>query len=241
MNLPQLNAVKYEVSLPVSKRTVEVRPWLISEEKALLIAKESEKPEEIAYAVLNILKQCTFDEDIEHMPIADVEWILLNAKAYSSGEMTNLLLRCQRKGDDGEKCSGTTPVEIDLQKEANIDDFKFDFDKTVKLTDTISVTLKSPNFGIFKKLLTSDSFAENTFQTIASAIDYITDDDEVIKNFTLDDAIKFIESMNEKQLKDVTAVLNKFPKLMVSHDYKCSKCGKKNNFKVRNFFNFFMS
>lgn len=239
MSLPKLNDIKYDIELPISKKKIQVRPWLVREEKALLVAKESENPDEVAGAIINILRACSFDEDVENMAMVDVEYLLLMVKSFSSGEMSEINIRCNNKVKD-KQCGHIAAVEIDLQKETSLTDSK-EVDPKIKLTDTIGVVMHPPRFSAFRALLKGKSLAEISFDTMAASIDYVWNDDEIIKDFSPEELSDFFENFNEDQLDKITKYLGSIPRLQVKHDYKCGGCGYKGQFVLENLFNFFIN
>jgi len=235
--LPKLNAIKYELELPISKRSITVRPWLVGEEKALMIAKESKNPQEIANAIVNILTNCAFGENIEALPIVDVEYLLLMVKSYSNGEVTSVNIRCNNRVDD-KPCGHIEEVDIDLHKEMSLSETER-VDPNIQLTKTVGVTMVPPKFGSFRALLKDKTMTEITFETLAAAIHHVWNGDEIIDSFTPEELMDFVDNFTSDQLKKITAYLKSIPKLQVKHDYTCKKCGYKGEFVLENLFNFF--
>ena len=230
MALPALNEITYEIKLPISKKTVTIRPWLMREEKALLVAN----------AVVTILRNCSFDTDVERLPLLDVEYMLLHAKAYSAGEIVPIHIQC-KNNVDGKPCNHIGEVDVDILKELVITTPDEKMDNRIQLTDNIGVVMRSPTFAVFKSLLQKQNLPEVSFEMMAASIDHVwMGKDEIIKDFTAQEVAEWLDNFNQKQLSQVAAYVRNLPKLQVKHNYKCKKCGFKGEFILENLFNFFI-
>lgn len=237
MSLPKLNEIKYEIELPVSKKKITVRPWLVKEEKALMIAKESGKPNEVADAIVNILKACSYGEDVEKLPMVDIEYMLLMVKSYSAGEMTTVNIRCNHS-KEGVRCGHISEVDVDLHKEISMTADEMP-NPEIALTDTISIHMRPPKFEAFRTLLKDQTVTEMSFETMASSIEYVINDGEIIRDFTAQEISEFFEGFTKKQLDSVKKYISGLPKLQVKHTFKCPNCGTVDDFVLENLFNFF--
>lgn len=254
MGLPVLNLeLRYKVDLPISGKTVEVRPYLVKEEKVLLTAMETEDKKSISAAVHTILSNCTFGYDVDSLPLLDVEYLMLKLKMYSAGEVITVHVKCNNTvtrptldtetgeptGESEErKCGFITDVDIDLEEKLLVDTSEI-LDPFIQLTDAVGVSLRSPVFDMFEAVINSESNSEVTFEILASCLDFITDEDAIIRDFTADEAQEFLGNLNKKQLKAIKAYLESIPQLTIKHDYKCIQCGYEQELVLRNFFDFF--
>jgi len=254
MGLPQLNVdLRYNITLPISGKKLEVRPYLIKEEKILLTAMESEDKKDVAVAVSKILANCTFDYDISQLPLVDIEYLMLKLKMYSAGEVITVHVKCNNKvtlptldpetgeptgEEETRKCGHITDIDIDLEEHLEVDLSEMK-DSKIKLTETVGVALRPPVFDMFEEVVNSDSNTALTFEVLASCLDYIWDEDEVIKEFSANEAEMFLGNLNKKQLKDIKSYLESIPDLTVKQDYKCEQCGYEQVLVLRNFFDFF--
>ena len=215
MPLPTIATPSYELELPSSGKKIKYRPFLVKEEKLLVLALESEDTKEISTAIKAVLKSCiqTRGVKVEQLPTFDIEYLFLNIRGKSVGEEIELNLICP---DDEET---TVPVTI------NIDDIKIQKDKShnkqVKLDDNLMMELKYPSLDQFIK--NNFDFGENpgidqSFELIATCIDKIYNEEEVCatSDCTKKEIVDFLEQMNSKQFKEIEKFFTTMPKL--SHE-----------------------
>ena len=210
MALPKLNVPTYELVVPSTDEKVKYRPFLVKEEKVLLMAMESGKNEDILQATKNIVDECTFSKlKIGNMHMFDVEYIFLQIRAKSVGEVSKLRVLCQ---DDGETYA---TVEVDLNEvQVQVDD---DHTNKIELTDEMGVIMNYPTIDSFSAAGISEIGAENMLDVIASGIAQIYDKkgEEVYesKDSTKKELVEFIEQMNTKQFAKVQEFFDTMPKL----------------------------
>ena len=217
MPLPKINTPTYELVLPSSNRKVKYRPFLVREEKLLIIALESEDLKQITTAVIDVLNSCilTKGTKVEKMATFDIEYLFLNVRAKSVGEQVEVNVICP---DDGET-TVQMPIDIDaikVQKNKEHTDI-------VKLDDDISLKLKYPSLtefisSNFDADATND--VDTTMHMITSCIDIIYNAEESWKasESTTKELQDFVEQLNTKQFKDIENFFNTMPKL--SHKIK---------------------
>ena len=217
MPLPKINTPTYELVLPSSNRKVKYRPFLVREEKLLIIALESEDLKQITTAVIDVLNSCILTKGIkvEKMATFDIEYLFLNVRAKSVGEQVEVNVICP---DDGET-TVQMPIDIDaikVQKNKEHTDI-------VKLDDDISLKLKYPSLtefisSNFDADATND--VDTTMHMITSCIDIIYNAEESWKasESTPKELEDFVEQLNTKQFKDIENFFNTMPKL--SHKIK---------------------
>ncbi len=170
MGLPKIAVPQYSLTLPSTGKEYKYRPFLVKEEKLLLIAMESEDETQIMDATINIIKNCVFGNiNVDELPLFDIEYIFLQLRGKSKGEILELKYKCP-------KCKGEIPVGI------NIDDIKADkkegHNKKVELNDTLGIVMKYPNINLQKRLTDAKLNAteiEGMFETIIHCVDYIYD------------------------------------------------------------------
>ena len=212
MPLPKINTPTYELVLPSSNRKVKYRPFLVREEKLLIIALESEDLKQITTAVIDVLNSCILTKGIkvEKMATFDIEYLFLNVRAKSVGEQVEVNVICP---DDGET-TVQMPIDIDaikVQKNKEHTDI-------VKLDDDISLKLKYPSLtefisSNFDADATND--VDTTMHMITSCIDIIYNAEESWKasDSTPKELEDFVEQLNTKQFKDIENFFNTMPKL----------------------------
>ena len=211
MVLPVANTAKYELMLPSQQKTIKFRPFLVKEEKVLLMAMESGESKEMLSAIKEIVKSCTFGEMIaEDYPMFDIEYVFLQIRSKSVGEKTKLKILCP---DDGKTYADT---EIDLSKiEVYVDD---DHSNNIVVDETrkLGVVLKYPTLrDIDGDTLTGDINIEKTYKMIANSIEQIYEGDKVYlaKDSTKKELDEFLENLTADQMKKLTAFYNSMPRL----------------------------
>ena len=226
MALPKLNVPTYELVVPSTDEKIKYRPFLVKEEKVLLMAMESGKTEDILNATKTIVDECTFNKmKLGTMPMFDVEYIFLQIRAKSVGEVSKLRVLCQ---DDGETYAD---VEVDLN-DVNV---KVDKDHTnkIELTDEMGVIMKYPSIDSFTEGGITDIDASNMIDVIASCIAQIYDkkgeDVYDAKDSTKKELVEFIEQMNTKQFADVQKFYDTMPTLKHTITVKNPKTKKESN------------
>ena len=209
MALPKVNTPTYELVVPSTDEKVKFRPFLVKEEKILLIAMEAQEQSGILNAVKDIVKSCTFDKfDVRKAPIFDIEYIFLNIRAKSVGEVSTVNLRCP---DDNETFVQT---EIDLTK-VNVQITKGHTNK-IELTDEMGMILQYPTLDSFTDSTTVIN-ASNMLDVIASCVSQIYDkkgeDVYDAKDSTKQEIVDFLESLNSKQFLEIQKFFDTMPKL----------------------------
>ena len=209
MALPKVNTPTYELVVPSTDEKVKFRPFLVKEEKILLIAMEAQEQSGILNAVKDIVKSCTFDKfDVNRAPIFDIEYIFLNIRAKSVGEVSTVNLRCP---DDNETFVQT---EIDL---TTVDvQITEGHTNKIELTDEMGMIMTYPTLDSFTDSTTVIN-ASNMLDVIASCVAQIYDkkgeDVYDAKDSTKQEIVDFIESLNSKQFKEIQNFFDTSPKL----------------------------
>ena len=210
MALPKLEVPIYELTVPSTDEKIKYRPFLIKEEKILLIAMESGANEDVIQAVKQIVSECTFNTlKLGDMPMFDVEYIFLQIRSKSVGEVSKLKILCR---DDGETYAN---VEVDLTEiEVQVND---DHTNKIELTDEMGVIMKYPTIDSFSTAGISDITPENMLDVIVACIDKVYDKkgEEVYdsKDSSKKELMDFVEQMNTQQFQDVQKFFDSMPKL----------------------------
>mgnify|MGYP001271148304 CR=1 FL=1 len=210
MALPKLNTPSYELEIPSTDEKIMYRPFLVKEEKILLIALESAKNEEIIRAMKEIVSECTFNKlDISNLPMFDIEYIFLNIRAKSVGEVSKLKIKCP---DDGKTLA---PVEIDLNK-VNVEIGEGHTNK-IELEEGTGIIMQYPTIDSFSKLGLTNITARNMTDIVAACIlqIYEKNGEKVYnaKDQTIKELSDFVEQMNTAQFKKVQNFFDTMPKL----------------------------
>ena len=211
MALPRIDVPTYELVIPSTDEKIKFRPFLVKEEKVLLIAMESGKSEDMLQSVKDIVNECTFQKlKLGEMPMFDVEYLFLNIRAKSVGEVSKLKVLCQ---DDMETYA---TVEINLN-EVNVQvDGELHSNK-IELTDEMGVIMKYPTIDSFTTNGIKSITAANMINVIASCVEQIYDKkgEEVYdsKDSTQAEIIDFVEQLNTTQFQEVQAFFDTMPRL----------------------------
>lgn len=216
MPLPKIVTPTYELTLPSNKKQIKYRPFLVKEEKVLILAMESSDSEQITNAVKNVLKDCVLTRGIkiDNLPSFDIEYLFLNIRAKSVGESVELTITCP---DDGE-----TQVDVVV----NIDEIEViipeGHESEVKVDDSITVKMKYPslqefidnNFD-FSKPNGSEETIDKSFEVVASCIDivYTRDDSWSSGDVTKKEIIEWLQTMDSNQFKGIENFFETIPKL----------------------------
>ena len=212
MPLPKISTPTYQLELPSTGKTVTYRPFLVKEEKVLVIALESEDTKQITGAIKAVLKSCVQTKGIrvENLPTFDIEYLFLNIRGKSVGEELEVNVVCP---DDGET-NVTVTIDLDEIQIEKSDDHT----NQIKLDDSLMMEMKYPSLDQFIK--NNFDFAEEnqmdqSFQLIAQCIDKIYSEDEVwaTADCTKKEINEFLEAMNSTQFKQIEKFFESMPKL----------------------------
>ena len=212
MNLPVLNTPTYEMEIPSTGEKIKYRPFLVKEQKLLMMAQESGDEAAQMRTVGEIVKNCTFNkiDKPDTMATFDIEYMFLMTRAQSVGSKIPMTVTCP---DDGE-----TKVEHEI----DIDEIKVKktdgHTNVIMLTDDIGITMKYPNLDMVKKFTNTANITEVSFEMIKSCIQNIFDKDQVYDEMSDKDLQSFIEQMNTEQFEKLTQFFDTMPKL--SHTFK---------------------
>jgi len=240
MALPKLDVPSYEIVLPVSKTKIKFRPFLVKEQKNLLMAIESNESSTIQQNVKDILYNCTLTEgiNIDKLPIIDVEYYFVNLRAKSVGEEVESRYKCNNVVEDKE-CGNI------MKKDINLLELKVQMDESItpeiQLNNKISIKMRYPEFGIVQDSLKYEDITDITFNMIANSIEHIYDGEQFYYGNEAQpgEMLEFVEGMNQEQFAKVEEFFNKLPKLKETIELTCSKCGFEHKIDVEGLESFF--
>tara|TARA_B100001094_G_scaffold318022_1_gene361115 strand:- start:5039 stop:5758 length:720 start_codon:yes stop_codon:yes gene_type:complete len=212
MPLPQISTPSYELVIPSSKKKIKFRPFLVKEEKILILAMESQDNKQIANAVKDVISSCILTKGIkvERLATFDIEYLFLNIRGKSVGEEVEVTITCP---DDGET---QVPAVINLDEIKVIIDE--DHSPDIKLDDQYTLRMKYPSMDEFIKTnfaVDGDLNVDDTFKLIASCVDQVYSEEESWAGVdcTKKELSEFIDSLNSKQFKSVEKFFESMPKL----------------------------
>ena len=213
MPLPKIVTPTYELVLPSSNRKIKFRPFLVKEEKILILAMESQDTKQIANAVKNVITHCILTKGIkvDKLSTFDIEYLFLNIRGKSVGEDIEVMVTCP---DDG-KTQVPTLINIDSIKVQKSDDHETD----IKLDDTYTLRMKYPSLNEFIKSNfaggVDDMNVDDTFDLIASCIEQVYSEEESWSSAdcTKKELKEFLEQLDSKQFKMIEKFFETMPKL----------------------------
>lgn len=224
MALPQLNtAPKYQLKVPSTGKEVRFRPFLVKEQKVLLIAYESQDRKAIIQSMLDTIKSCVDEVDVKKLTTFDVDYMFTQIRAKSVGESVDLNMSCT-------ECETNNEVKINLE-EVKMEVTKKDM--IVPITDKISIKLKYPDYSFFiknSKIVESESQADVMIDVVMSCIDAIQTEDESINiaDEPREEVEKFIESLTTSQFEKISNFVQDLPKMTHEVKFTCANCQHEN-------------
>ena len=236
MALPKMTTPVYELVVPSNDEKIKFRPFLVKEEKILLIAMESGNTEEVVEAVKSIVEECTFNKlNLGSLPMFDVEYIFLNIRAKSVGEISEIRLLCP---DDNETYAN---AEVNLSEVAV--QMEEGHTNKIELTDEMGIYMTYPTIDSFTTTGIKEVNASNMLSIIASCMAQIYDKkgEEVFdaKDQTKQELIEFVEQLNTSQFRDLQQFFDTMPRLKHEVMIKNPKTGVESNVLLQGLSDFF--
>jgi hypothetical protein len=240
MPLPTIATPTYELTLPSTGKKLKYRPFLVKEEKLLILALESKNQAEITNSVKDVLRECVITKGIkiDDLPTFDIEYLFLNIRAKSIGEDINLIVTCP---DDKETEVKVTvyvdEIEVVKSKDHN-KDIKLDKDMTLRMRYPSLSQFIENNFDTEDE---SKTTVDKTFQLIADCMDTVFTKEDAwdSKDYTPDERLNFIEQLSSKQFKDVEKFFATMPKLSHTIEVTNPNTKKKNSIVLEGLADFF--
>ena len=236
MALPKLNELPmYPVAIPSTGMQTRFRPYLVKEEKILMIALESQDSKSMADATIDLIVGCT--EDVinkKTLTSYDIEYLFLKIRAKSVGENASVGLTCS-------ECEVQNDVDI------NLDSVEVQYDATesvIQLTEDVSVHMRHiPYMDSIsnEKLLNPNSYAEFMFESVMCSIEAVLTDEERVEvaDESMDDIIEFVESLTTNQFNKLRAFVENAPTISKLVEFNCTECGHENKFSLKGLSDFF--
>ena len=236
MGLPKIDVPIYEMTLPSNGKKISYRPFLVKEEKIMLMAASSQDESEIKTAIRQIITNCVLDEDfkVDDAPVFDVEFILINLRIRSVGNEIVTDYVCNNPVNDkecGNKFSITTKLdEIETVKDDTIK-------SEIWLTKDMGIKMKYPRFGALKNA------TENIYdyEALSDCVEYVFDKNQTysFKDQSKKEIDEFFDSLNREQFAKIEQFLENVPHFMSKKKHKCEKCGFEHELVKDNYASFF--
>jgi phage FluMu protein Com len=235
--LPTLVAPTFELTLPSTGKTIKYRPFLVKEEKILLMSMESGETKQMSRAIRQIIDDCTNNKlDVDSLPLFDVEYIFLQLRSKSVGETAEPMIICP-------KCKESTKIklniaEVEVQKSE-------DHDTKIKITDQVGVVMNYPQLKLSEDfdLAEIESDSELAFDVIIRCIDQIWSGEDLweAKEVGLDAVREFVDNMSQEQFTKVAGFFETMPQLKHVLDFTCPHCKDKMDITLQGLNDFFDS
>ena len=239
MALPQVNASRYTTVIPSTGKKIEFRPFLVKEEKLLMVALESKDQKLVVRTLKDVVDSCTFGKvDVNDLAAFDLEYLFLQLRAKSVGETAKIAVKCEECDTNMNHNVVLEDIKIEIPKD----------DKIVMLSDSVGLKFKYPSVSDMDKLQFEDIDNMKPEQQLAVtealiliSLDNIFDDDEVhaVENYTEDELVDFIGGLNAEQFTRITAWFSNMPALKHNLKWDCKNCGHKNDIEIRGLQSFF--
>ena len=231
--LPKIATPKYDMIVPSTGEKVTYRPYLIKEEKILMMALESQEEKQIEQAILDMLKSCVdMKMKSEDLTTFDVEYMFLKLRAVSVGETATILPPCESCEKPGSVTINLNDVEVQGLK-------KFKNEMQVKLSDELTVDMHYPKMG---DAIKAETGTDTIIGTVSKCIDmiYYGEDTYNTKDSSDAEVQEFVENLNSNQFKAISKVLEDTPYVGETLKWTCKECGHKHSQELRGLTAFFI-
>jgi len=227
MALPMNSTPIYNLVIPSTKQSVKYRPFLVKDQKTLLIAQQSADQKVMIDTLKEVIKSCIAEPiDISKLAIFDIEYIFTQLRSKSVGETVDIVLSCDEDhGSDNEKAKVSHTVDL---SEIKVQEKEGHTDK-ILLFNEVGVVMKYPNIDDIKKLQGNNGVStDDTFKLIASSIEYIYDNEEIYyaKDQTQKELMDFINNLTSEQFSKIQNFFDTMPKMTHTINYNCPVCNK---------------
>lgn len=225
--LPKQKTLIYNTKLPSTQELIKFRPFLVKEEKALLIAQQSEDTLVLVDTLKNIVKSCVVNKlDVNNLAMFDLEYLLLQIRGKSVGEIVELIFSCDECADPKAKVA----VSFDISKIEVVKDPTHS--KTIPLFDDVGLVMKYPSIDIIKNFESLDmDNLESVFDLIIKSIDYIYSGDKLFhaKEQSTQELSEFVDNLTQEQFQKLKVFYETMPRLRQDVSYTCPVCNKVHN------------
>jgi hypothetical protein len=234
--LPKIATPKYDMIVPSTGKSITYRPYVVREEKLLLIALESQDDKQVEQAVTEIIKSCLDDSvNVKDLTGFDIEFIFLTLRASSVGEGIELSITC-----DADECEEGNKVKVNLDKlEIKNNDFA-DKDLQLKLNDNMTIELRWPTMG--DRGVIGDTGTEVLINMVAKSIATIYHGEDIhpTSDVPHEEVVDFVESLSSEQFTKIMEIMGKTPYVGYDIEFTCKKCGKENKKELKGLADFFI-
>jgi len=238
MPLPNLKSPTHTLTIPSNSQEVQYRPFLVSEEKILLMAMEGNDQTEIVKALKQIISNCTNDTvDVSKLTLFDLEYIFLNLRAKSIGNEIELTAKIKCESPE---CPKQVPLTVDLN-DVQVVENEHHTDKYM-LNNEVGIALKYPSIDSVNKLQSTDMGIDEMFDIIVDSIDYIYDTENTYpaSEQSRQELVDFLDSFTDEQFKKIMTFFDTMPRLEKEVEVTCPNCGRTETTKLSGLQSFFV-
>jgi hypothetical protein len=245
MALPKIDVPEYDCILPSNKKKVKFRPFLVKEQKLLLMATEATEVKDSVDAMKKVVKNCVLDNlNVDALPVFDLEFLFLNLRARSVGEVVKVKYKCnniigKNENEEDKRCDNIVDVDINVL-EIN-PEFGPNHSNKIELSDKLGIMFNYPTFEMVENM-TGKSENEVIFDLIIKSIDYIYDEDQIYyaKDASQEELIEFIDGLQQEHLEKIKEFFDTLPKIKKEIHFECNKCGHHEDILIEGIQNFFV-
>ena len=234
MALPKLDTPRYEMKIPSTAKKVVYRPYLVKEEKILMLAMESNDQRQMVRGLKDVVNSCTEGLiNVDELTMFDLEYVFMQLRSKSSGETTEVNIKCKSCETKNSVSINLSNVNVKMPKSSEL---------KIKLTDKVGVVMKYPSVNDIMDIQNSDDSEINKiFSIIAKAIDSIYSGDEIFdaKEQSIDELKDFIDSLNTEQFNKIKNFIENMPSAGTMISFECSNCSTHNDVEIKGLANFF--
>jgi len=234
MALPLVNSSRYTTTIPSTGVEVDYRPYLVKEEKILMIALESKDNIAITKAVKDVIKACVLDDiNIEKLAMFDLEYLFLKLRAKSVGEVADIKLKCV-------ECNHANDISV------NLDELEVkgigEQSNVINITDSVGITMRYPSVADLNGISENDTKKiDGVMKLILACMENIFDDNNVYacKDETTKNLENFLDSLNSAQFQEVAKFLQEIPAISETIEFVCTSCKHENELELKGLQSFF--
>lgn len=226
MSLPMNTMPTFTLTVPSTGKAVRYRPFVVKEEKALMIAQQSEDPSVMIDTLKNVIKSCVQDQlDVDALAVFDLEYIFTQIRGKSVGEIVDLMFSCDTDhGEQNDKAKSKVKVDLSTIEVTRNPDHT----NKIMLFGDCGVMMRYPNMNMIKQLDAGSDNIEDIFEVIVASIDCIFQGDDIYyaKEQKKEELQQFLNNLTSEQFKKVQTFFETMPKLTTTVEYKCPVCGR---------------
>lgn len=240
--LPKIDLPIFDLTIPSTGKVIKVRPFIVKEEKLLLMAVESGDDREIINVSKQVINNCIISgkADVETLPFFDVDYIFITLRAKSVGESIDLKFTCNNETENG-PCNNVFPAKLDISKyELRKNE---EIKNPVVLGGGMTFKMKYPTYEEMKIILENDSDFDKKIKIIVNSIESIQNKDKIYsakKDMTKQELEEFVTGLTKAQYSKLEEFVDNFPYFVVVADATCDKCGKHHHIEYNEFTSFFV-